>query len=156
MANYDSIDLAWSWDGDITIDDMGDLKDTQENYLQACADTIQCVVKSETLEWEKDPLLGANLSEFQGEPNTREIGKAIEDRIKIALTSQGIIQNGDISVRVVPVHANQVMISITVSAEPSNKNGLSPAEPLQISLIYDTLENSTFFILDNNLEKAAR
>lgn len=156
MANYDSIDLAWTWDGDLVIDKLGDIKDTQDNYLQALADTIQAVVKSETFDWEKDPMVGANLSEFQGEPNTRQLGKAIEDRVKIALISQNIVQRGDINIKVVPVHANQVAIYITVSVEPSSKNGLSPGEPLQLSLIYDTLENTTFFILDNNLEKAAR
>jgi hypothetical protein len=156
MPNYDSIDLAWSWDGDLAIDDNGDIKDTQSNYLLALADTIQAVVKSESFDWEKDPLLGANLSDFQGEPNTRDVGKAIEDQIKIALTSQRIVNNGDVKVRVVPVHANQVMISIVVNTDPTSKNGLSPGEPLQLSLIYDTLENSTFFILDNNLEKSSR
>lgn len=154
IANYDSIDLAWTWDGDLVLDDLGDIKDTQSNYLTALVDTIQAVVKSETNDWEKDPMLGANLSEFQGEPNTKETGRTIEDRIKIALTSQNIIQRGDIFVKVVPVHANQVMISVSVSVEPSNKNGLSPGDPLQVSLIYDTIENSTFFLLENNLVKA--
>lgn len=156
MANYDSIDLAWSWDGDIAVDDLGDIKDTDTNHLTALADTIQSIIKSDTLEWQKDPLLGANLSDFQGEPNDREVGKAIEDRIKTAISSQGIVERGDLMVRVIPVHNNQIMISLAVNAEPTIKNQLSPSEPLQISLVYDTIENSTFFLVENNLQRNGR
>lgn len=156
MAIYDSTDLAWSWDGDLDIDLLGDIKDTRDVPLQAIIDVVQTIVKSETLEWEKDPMLGADLSDFQGEPNTRETGKAIEAQIKQALTAFKTINSSDLNVRVVPVHANQVLISILINATPTSKNNLTVGEPLQLSLIYDTLEHNVFFLLPNNVEKASR
>src|SRR5688500_1579290 len=104
MANYDSIDLDWSWDGDYAVDQYGDIQDTSRDYLLSLANEVQTVMKSESSDWEKDITLGANLVDFVGEPNTRETGSSLEARVKAAIVNQGIIQGGDISVRIVPVH----------------------------------------------------
>lgn len=146
MANYDSIDLDWSWDGDFAIDVTGDLKDTSSDFLLSLVNEIATVMKSETLDWEKDVTLGTNLSDFQGQPNTATIGGAIEDRVKAALVNQNIVQPGDITVKVIPVHVNQVLIMIRVAAEATPRNGLTPGEPIKVNLVYDTSENSVFFL----------
>lgn len=153
MANYDSVDLDWSWDGDYAFDENGDIKDTSKDFLRSIVNEVATVVKSETQDWEKDITLGANLADFQGQPNTAQVGEAIQDRIKSALVNQNIIQSGDISVRVTPVHANQVLIMIRINVEPTTRNGLRPGDPVKIDLIYDTLENGIFFLLDNNLKR---
>jgi len=146
MANYDSIDLDWSWDGDFAIDITGDLKDTSSDFLLSLVNEIATIVKSESLEWEKDITLGGNLGDFQGQPNVAAVGAAIEDRVSSSLVNQNIIQPGDVSVKVLPVHANQVLIMIRVAAEATSRNGLVPGEPVKINLVYDTSENSVFFL----------
>lgn len=153
MANYDSIDLDWSWDGDFGIDVTGDVLDTSSNFLRSIVNEVQTVIKSESLDWEKDVTLGSDLSDFQGEPNTADTGQAIQDRIKAALVNQGIVQSGDLTVKVVPVHNNQVMIMIRINAEPSTRNGLGLGEQVKVDLVYDTLESGVFFLLDDNNKK---
>ena len=149
MAVYDSIDCLWSWDGDYGKDQLGDLADTSEDFLNSIVQEVQTFVKSETLDWEKDITVATDLSDFQGVANTRENGKAIEERVKSRLVNHNLVQPGDISVRVVPVHNNQVMIMVRISAQPTSKNGLSPGEPIKVDFIYDTVENGIFFLADN-------
>jgi|SRR3990167_915262 len=156
MALYDSIDLNWSWDGDYGIDEMGDIQDTSTNLLTSLSNEIQTVIKSEPFDWERDITLGATLSDFHGQPNTREVAKALEQRIKSSLSNHGIVQLGDISVRVVPVHVNQTLVAIRVAAQATPRNGLVPGEPLKVDLIYDSLENSTFFLLANQVARRNR
>lgn len=155
MANYDSLDLDVTWDLDYIPDEDGDLKDTSEDLLLSLKHEIATVVKSEAFDWEKDITLGANLSDYTGEPNTRETGEALQNRVKSAITNQGIVQNQDLTVRVIPVHAHQVLIMIRVAAEASPGNNLVPGQQLELDLIYDTFENGIFFLLDNTLEKQA-
>ena len=156
MANYDSIDMNFSWDGDYDVGKDGDIETTEEDLILSMINEVQNIVKSETSEWEKDVTIGANLLEFQGEPNSREIGTAIENRVTSSIANQGLARSEDISVRVIPVHANQVLIMIRINADSTAGNSLSPGEPIKIDTIYDTLERSTFFLLDDALARNAR
>lgn len=156
MALYDSIDLEWTWDGDYKFDEKGDVSDTSANYLNSIVQEVQTHIKSETLDWEKDITVGCNLSDFKGLPNNRETAKAIEDRIRSTLANQGIVKSGDLSIRVVPVHNNQVLILIRINAQPTTKNSLTPGEPLKIDFVYDNVENDIFFLADNTTAKRAR
>lgn len=145
MATYDSVDAAWSFDGDYQIGHDGDLKDTSSDYLLSVVNEIQTVVKSEFGDWAKDPNVGANLSDFVGEANDRDTGKAIEDRIRSRIVAIGIVRPEDLKIGVLPVSRHEVMISISVNATATSLNNLTPGEPLTVTLVYDTLENNTFF-----------
>jgi len=153
MANYDAIDLEWSWDGDYSIDENGDLKDTSADLIESIVQEVRTVIKSESFDWEKDPTVGANLNDFKGEPNNRFTGQAIQDRIKSAISNIGVAQSGDISVRVVPVHNNQVLILVRILAEASPGNSLEPGDLVRVDLVYDTLEDGVFFLLDDQVAK---
>lgn len=146
MAIYDSIDTRWSWDGDYDVDIQGDLADTKDNLLESLAIEIQTALKSEMGDWQMDPSIGANLFEFRGEANTRELGAAITDRVKSSLVTQGIVFASDLSIRVVPTHPNEVLIIVTVSATPTQANGLSIGEPVQVTFLYNTTEHDLFFL----------
>jgi len=154
MALYDSIDLNFSWDGDYIRGKDGDLEDTSDDYILSIINEIRNIVKSETLEWEKDPTLGANLADFQGEPNSRETGIAIERRIIGSITNLNIVRSGDLNVRVVPVNIEQVLIIINLNAQPTPGNSLSAGEPVKITLVYDTVERSVFFLPLNQIARA--
>ena len=153
MANYDSNDLDWSWDGDFSIDQNGDLSDTFRDLLLSITHEIQTIIKSETLDWETDPGIGANLSDFQGLANNREVGKLIENRIKSSVIDQGLVLNGDFQIRVIPTHANEVLISMSLAAAPTLNNGLTSNEPLQIHFTYNSNENNVFFLLEDYTQK---
>lgn len=156
MANYDTLDLDWSWDGDFYIGEDGDIKTNDDDLVRSLENEIQTVLKSEFDDWESHPTLGANLSDFRGEPNTRETGRAIEERVISRLTSINLVKAEDIAVRVTPTSSSQVMIAISVRAVPTPSNRLNLGERILTTLLYDTLEDSVFFIPTSKLDRDSR
>jgi hypothetical protein len=146
MGLYDSVDAYWTWDGDYAIGNNGDLKDTEEDLLLSLEQEIATVVKSELLDWELDPIVGATLSDFVGEPNTRENGRLIEDRIRFKLVDVGIVAPEDLTVRVVPTGVHELLIMINVLTLATEGNRLTTADSVSVNISYDTMENGLFFL----------
>jgi len=153
MANYDAIDLDWTWDGDYLIGFDGDMADTSDDYSRSLVNEITTIIKSELLEWEKDPNIGTDLSDYVGAPNTRENGAKIEDRVRTRLVDSGIVVSEDLTVRVIPLSIHRVMISITVFALATVNNDLTVGEPVIVNLVFDTTENGTFVLPISELRK---
>jgi len=153
MAIYDSVDLFWSWDGDFGIGTDGDVRDTGEDYLLSLIQEIHTVVKSEIGDWEGDPMVGATLSDFIGEANTRENGKKLEDRVRYKLIEAQVVRQDDLSVRVVPVSIHQVMIMINVVVVATTENKLNVGDQVNVNLLYDTMENGLFFMPDTSVQE---
>ena len=146
---YDSIDLEFTWDGDYTIGDDGDLGDTSDDYIVSLIQEVQTVIKSEFGDWEKFPTLGADLSDFNGEPNTKATAKRITDRVTSKLTAIGLVKAEDLTVKIIPVGTSQVLISIRIQATPTPNNSLQLGQPVVVSLVYDSSEQGIFFLPDN-------
>jgi len=156
MAFLDSLDLDVTFDQDYIIGQDGDLKDTSEDYLLSLENEIRTIVKSDTLDWIKHPMLGCNLLDFQGEANTRRIGGLIEDRVRSRILDIGIVPDSALGIRVSPVGEHEVIIIITIQATATPNNRLTPGDPLTITLTYDTIENSIFFIPRNPIKQQFR
>jgi hypothetical protein len=146
MGIYDSVDSYWSWDGDYAIGPDGDLKDTSDDFLSSLEQEIATVVKSEVGDWQLNPLIGATLTDFLGEPNTRENGKLIEDRVRFKIIDAGIVAPEDLSVRVVPTGIHTLMIMINVMTVATTDNRLEVGSAVSVNIIYDTMENGLFFL----------
>lgn len=149
MALYDSIDLAWTWDGDYVLGDNGDIDDTSSDYIISLVQEIQTIVKGELGDWEKSPNICADLCDFNGEPNTKNTGSKIINRITSKIVSNGLVKSEDLQVKVVPIGTNQVLVSIRVQATPTPNNSLQLGQPVVVSLVYDSVENNIFFLPDN-------
>ena len=156
MGDYSAIDLQWEYDGDFAVGKDGDLKDTSYDEIQALIQDVQSIVRSKFKDWKAHPSLAANLNEFRGEPNTRETGKRIEERVSSVLINHNIVQPGDLNVRVVPVHIHQVAIFIRIAALATPQNSLVLGQPVIVTLIYDSIEDSVFYIPENKLEEEYR
>lgn len=154
MAIYDSIDCAWSWDGDYSVGIDGDLADTSSDLLISLITEIQTAIKSETFDWERDQGFATNLSDFQGMPNIKEMGQRIESRVKSTLVEFGIVFPFDLHVRAVPTHPNEILIALAVKVAPTLENGLSANDPIQIHFVYNTQENNIFFLLDDKAQQS--
>jgi hypothetical protein len=142
---YDDVDVAFGWTGDMLLD-RGDFKDTSYNTLQSLLDQIHVICASSLEDWEIYPNKGAGLNDFIGEPNTRSSADRTHDRVRLAITSAGLVLEDDLEVRVVPVHANKVLIVIRVSAIATAFNALLPNEVLQTAVVFDSLEQEVFFL----------
>lgn len=138
--------MDFTWDGDLTVGLDGDLGDTSDDFIRSLMNEIRDCVKSEFGDWEKDPHVAADLSDFKGEANTRNTGKLIEERVKSRLASAPIVAAQDIFVKVVPVHVNQILIAIRISAVATPGNSLKVGEPIVVSFLYDSTEHDIFFL----------
>jgi len=143
--DYDNIDAMWGWSGDYSIKD-GDLEDTMEDFLISLFQDIHTVAASSLQDWEEYPRLGATLDDFLGEPNNPTTASAISNRLKVSLISAGIVQEGDLAIKVVPVHNNKVFIVVGISAASTAYNSLPEGQKLITSLIFDTAEQNVYFL----------
>jgi hypothetical protein len=138
---YDAVDLFWDGsNGDFAIGTNGDLASTEFDPLQAIAQELYSRVKADRGDWLEAPLIGATLSEFVGERNTRDTGAAIKKRILSAMATHGTISASDLSVDVVPISKDSVAVVLQLRVMPTvtNKN----SRVLKKVFIYSYLENN--------------
>lgn len=145
-SNYDDIDLRFAWNGDFLRDDSGDLAINRDDALKSILDQIHSICASALEDWEIYPNRGAGLDDFVGEPNTRYQADRIHDRLRLALTSAGIVETEDLQIRVVPVHINKVLILIRIAAVATTFNALQDGELLQTAVVFDSLERQVMFL----------
>lgn len=153
MANYDSVDLDFTWDGDFSVGIDGDFADNKDDLIRSLENEIHTVMRSEFDDWEKHPNLGANLSEFRGEPNSRENGRRMEERIRSRLVAIRLVSDEDVDVRVVPVQIHQVLVMVAVRATSTPNNRLEAGQPVVVQFIYDSLEDSVFYLPPSELAR---
>ena len=72
-------------------------------------------LKTDAPDWFHHPLMGGNLSDLIGEPNTRETGELGANLILAALTYRGLYNSGQLSVRPIPISAQEIMFMVTIS-----------------------------------------
>ncbi len=145
-ANYDIIDLTYTWNGDYKIGHDGDLEDTSEDQIQSLIQEICDIVRSSIGDWEEHPNRAASLDDFIGEPNNRDTADAISARIKTALISNDLVRANDVSVRVIPVGIHQVMIVVSVSVLATQNNSIIAGGQAIVSLLFDSIEKSVHFL----------
>lgn len=151
--NYDAIDIAWQWDGDFGRGIDGDLADTSSDHVQALVQEIQSVIRSISGDWKEHPTLAADLAEFRGEANTRENAERMKKRIISVLTAHNIVRREDLEVRIVPTHIHQVAILIKIFAQSTPNNSLVLGEPVVSVFIYDSVEDSVFYVPESKLDR---
>jgi hypothetical protein len=114
---------------------------------------IQSLIRSKFKDWKEHPTFAANLHEFRGESNTRETGKRIEQRVFSTIVNHNIVRPEDLTVKVVPLHIHQVGIFLRISALATPQNSLELGQPIVTAFIYDSVEDSVFYIPENQLER---
>ncbi len=103
---YNDTDIAITPDGDLSIDSTGDLE--LATGLDCLEDDIDIQLKTQTGEFVVWPSVGADLEAFMGSPNRKEIGDAIIGNILLALTTNGVVDVGDIQISALPVEGSIV------------------------------------------------
>lgn len=140
---YDGVDLFWdTGNGDFALSADGDLASTDFDPLQSILQDVCSRVKGERGEWLDAPLIGASLSEFSGERNTREIGNAIKKRVISALGAYGTVSASDISIEVYPTSPSVVAIDLQLRVQPTRANRNSRV--IKKTFIYNFIENNIY------------
>jgi hypothetical protein len=153
-GNYDSKDLSWTWDGDFSLDDSGDIESNDNDALESVESEIITIVKSSTEDWAMHPRIGANLWRFTGEANTRENAEKIKDAIYTALLSAGVVRKQDIEIDVNVLSLEVLYVKIFLKAIATPSNRVSSREPLlqneygqgiEIKFLFDTNTSAIYY-----------
>lgn len=118
---YDSYDLDFSEDGDLKLTNDNDLKGTFENSSLAIIQSIKRRVSVLSGSWRSYPKIGTNIDPFSLS-NTEEDSELWNDAVIVALTEDGLIDQGDLEVETFPVTYNTWMTVITLNMQPTDEN----------------------------------
>ena len=151
MTFYDGIDLLWTDDGDFCLGRNNDMADTSHDPLLAVAQDVYDRCKSDKGDYSELANIGASLSDFVGEPNTRDNAKLIEKRTFNAMKVGGPISPSDISLRSFPISKHTLGMVVTLAVQPTQWNKKS--QFIRMHLLYSYSENNVYPIGSNPLEE---
>jgi hypothetical protein len=117
-------DLRWTWDGDISINTMGDLEDTSTTNLGSFLQEVHTRIKSVLYDWALHPYIGSSISEIIGEPNNRETAEDGKTRIIMSLTKDGFCEQERIRVRYMPISQNMILFNVLINVPNSSNNDI--------------------------------
>jgi hypothetical protein len=139
---YDSNDFAWTLRGDYVISHDGDLMDTYEDPLRSVVEEIRDCVKSDKGDWKLYPEVGASISDYVGEPNTKLSAEAIKMRILTAITRNGLVNSNDVKILYAPIDIDKIMFRLSLTVAPTARNRAS--QYLTLNVIYSYSENNVY------------
>ena len=137
---YDNTDLVWTYRGDLTLGHTGDVLDTFDDPLRSIMQEIKTRIECDQGEWLVYPQVGANLSDYVGEPHNKALADAIKTRIEGALTANSLVASGDLNVKYMPISRERLLIRVSLNVAPTARNASS--ETLLLSLVYSYSENN--------------
>lgn len=115
MPQYVTNDIFFSDDGDFVLSAQKDLEATGSDPYRSLLQSIRSRLNFRRGEWPgRARDIGANLTDFNGKPNTEEIGEDIKLRVINELTKGGFISVNDLFVDVIPVAKTAILIKIRV------------------------------------------
>ena len=103
-------DIGMTLDGDLMVGEDGDLN--LVDGFEWLYREVNKRVRTDNPDWRGHPTIGANLTDFQGQPNTAEAGRRIKQRLIYVLSQGNIAFPGEFSVRVTPISRDGILIMI--------------------------------------------
>ena len=103
-------DIMLSYDGDLVLDETGDLKLT--SGFDWITRELNKRIRTINPEWKRYPTIGANVETFIGRPLTRSVLAEMKKQIEDSVEKWGLQDPGIIEVRLVPVNYDSVAIYI--------------------------------------------
>lgn len=114
MADYSAlVDLAMTADGDLEIDDFGDL--SVHYGSEVIADDVLIRVNTNQSEMYYHQWLGASLEDLVGSPNTQKTGELGRERIISSILQDSNVYASDLDVFTMPFSESQIVYYITIS-----------------------------------------
>jgi hypothetical protein len=146
LANYyDAIDLKWTRAGDY-VEENGDLADTSEDGLLSLIQELADIAKCELGDWELYSGRGFGPEDFVGRTNNAHLAKLMHDRLRVSYVSQGVVNDEDLSIRVIPVLKTEVLILVRIDALPTPYNSLGQGESLVVQMLFNYAEKGIFVL----------
>ena len=139
---YDNIDFFWSFDGDLSLDDNSDIRDTSYDRLRSIRQVIETIVKSDKGDWRLQQNLGGNLSTFVGEKNSRALGDRIRKQLISAFMIDGIFDISDLTIKIVPLSISTILIRVELYFLSNER--VKESNKLNLTFAYDYVDNNVY------------
>jgi hypothetical protein len=116
MSRYDKIvDLYFTDSGDFMLGQNNDIKDTIEEQYRGFVQMVVTRLSSAAGDWALAPTVGANLDQFVGRPNTRDLANAIRSRVLSELQSGGLVRGNELSIEIFPVSKTSLAMILAIT-----------------------------------------
>ena len=134
MANYEAVDLRFSADGDLIVDEGGKMLDSATFPLLSLKQEIITRVLSNIGDWNDHPWLGTNMQAFIGEPNNEDTIQKIVSSLRHGLTVDNLVSNDDLEILWAKWDVNTLAMVVVVEV-----GGLSTEDEgkLEIPFVFD-------------------
>lgn len=146
MRYYDAIDFRFDENGDYVLDKSGDIADTSDDTLESLATEIKSIVRSSIGDWAKCANYAADLYEYIGEANTRDLGKLIEERIRNSLNLCRVALKEDTAVKIVPITPDTVAAFIIVKVMPTVGNKMEENGNIRLAFGFNLMRGQVISI----------
>jgi hypothetical protein len=105
-------DIQWTDDGDLLVDDTGDLQLADEE--RTVVQDIEFRTRTQHWDYGPEPLIGANLQRYRGWKQARHTGDNMKEDVYYALVKDGRFRKADLFVQAVPVGPNSIGVYVFV------------------------------------------
>jgi len=141
-ARIDRVDLKFSQAGDFVIK-SGDLEDTSNNFGEAFVQEVRSRIGNAINSWKTNPIIGSNIDEFEGQPNTPNTGQRLKQDATFALTRDGYLDSTDFEVTPVPVSETQILMRIQFRGVLTDR---LPDSKIILNIIFDLTGKGPFIV----------
>ena len=155
MAFYVHTDIETTDDGDLVIDEIGDI--SVASPLKTATQAINNIILTNKGELLTDTSFGANLQQFYGNRNSREARALMERQIEAEVQRQALLDLADVSVDVVAIDVSDAAIIVNVrgafvDTTTGNLGGIvQPDDGIEMGYLYPFASHTITKISDSDL-----
>lgn len=131
---YEAIDLRFSADGDLVVDQGGSIVDTSLYPLLSLKQEIISRILTNVGDIPQHPWLGTNVQQYVGEPNSDETIEALVESLSVGLTNDNLVDRGDLSFEWARWDEHTTLMIITVNVGALDPDGEGK---LEIPFVFD-------------------
>ena len=131
---YDAIDLRFSADGDLVLDEGGTIVDTSLYPLLSLKQEIISRILTNVGDIAQHPWLGTNAQQYVGEKNDDETVEGLIESLTVGLTNDGLVDKRDLTFEWAQWDAHILIVIITIDVGILDPDGEGK---LQIPFAFD-------------------
>ncbi len=120
---YEAVDLRFSADGDLMVDQGGAIVDTALYPLLSLKQEVVSRILTNVGDIPQHPWLGTNAQQYVGEPNSDKTAEDLIESITVGLTNDGLVDAKDLSFEWARWDEHTLVMVITIDVGPLDPDG---------------------------------
>ncbi len=120
---YEAVDLRFSADGDLMVDQGGAIVDTALYPLLSLKQEVVSRILTNVGDLPQHPWLGTNAQQYVGEPNSDKTAEDLIESITVGLTNDGLVDAKDLSFEWARWDEHTLVMVITIDVGPLDPDG---------------------------------